>query len=1727
MNREVEERIVAMYFDNKNFEKNAKETIETLGQLKEGLDLEESAKGFEVFDKIGKTLNFSKANQQLQTMRGRLTSMNGLLGKVFKIGTSPLREAESLMGKLRGYMGKVVGFDLASKIVGNVESALRSLTVAPISAGWNQYESKMDSVKTIMSSTGASIDVVNQKLDEMTDYANKTIYSLTDMTSNLGKFTNNGVGLDDAVIAMEGIANATADAGQGAQSASMAMYNISQAMGVGKMTTIDWKSLENANIATSKLKNTFLEVAAASGKLKKEVKEVNGQMKTSYWLDTDEDGKKLKQRIELTSENFREYLSKGWLDKQTMLRTFKIYGSGGQFDLDELKSWGITDPEQIKALEKIAIDAQEAATQVRTFSKMMDALKESVQSGWAQSFEIIFGNMEEGTQLWTTINNRLDNVLSAATEKRNEILRAWAESTETGEAYWTKDEQGNKVRTGAKGGREILQDAMFGLMDVAQTLGNMVSSAVKKVFGEIDGKKLLDLTIKFRDFVNRIKDWLGSVNDTTSRLYKMQKVVTGVLNIVKAGINIVRRVVNVVKRIAAPVIDWLLDKFAAVGSFFDGFGDLNPAGMIYRLGVGIKRLWNSVTGLFKADEGGESPIAKWLRNTWESAKTEIRNWADQLGLGDAFDKIASVWNTITAWPGWTDIGNFFSNIWEWIKERAVNVYNWFTQSEDGGDTGFVKFLKDVAGGISSIWGTITAWPGWASIGKFFGDVWAWLGEKANVVIGWFTQPEDGSDSGFVKFLKDIWEGIQDIWNKHIVVWPVWKTIGQFLGDTWGWISSQFSVQKKSAMIGTERREWVESAPIVGWLEGIWETIKGVWKDIAEWPVWNTIATFLGNTWQWISSQFTPQKKSAMIGTERREWVENAPIVDWLGGIWEGIKSVWNDIVKWNGWKAIGKFFTDTWGWITGLFKGEAGSTAGASKEAVAAAQGTEVTAEATKENVGFVTQIIDALKSLFDSIGGIVIPPAVQTFLDGLGKFFEGLMTWIGRILGSAGKMMQGDFTDLTALIPIVIAAIVKVLDMIDNKHLAEINGSQNFAQKFLEIAGGLFLLASGVAMLTAIDQGKMWSAVGAIAVLGAVVAAIIVALEKLTEAKTQNEKVTSVERVISNLINTLGKVGMLYVALKLLPDIITTIGEVKKDLGGDVDIGDDVLKAMLGLVAVVSGISIVMAAVQRLTGNAGLNIGATFQTVVSVLEAMGFILIAFMGTGGLLGLIKKLGGDTAINVIVDGINQLGEVFSAIGGVLGGFFASLFGGGSPEQKATESAKATRTTLEAMSEMADAFDMEKISGISRIITMIQSLSNGSELIDSSKLENFATAMQRIGAGIYEIATYILDMKGPLSEINDPGSEMSQKLTSFISFTGQIIDAIAPLGNDMFRMGKVLDSIDALAKEENLKTFVEHLNTIMMGLGDLNQPDSGIQFDGLTIVGKLFKAIQDGLIDPSLPKFDATPVVDAIVEALQLGDKAIAQIVHDMVQNGLNLNKNPTGGTEGYNNNTDELGLFAGLLNGEGLNTSQVVDNFQTQLLGEDGNGGILSVINDLENKIPSMSSVFEDKGWMDFTDENGQPIDILGEVQGHLTELGDTLSTMEPLKITITPVFDYSGLTPEAIQQGTGSMPVVFSSTGGTPQLSISFDGLANALDMEGLRSRLDAVTAAIIAYCGNTNTALSAVNSSVVNLGSHMDGIAAEVSRLQFMLDGEALVGYITPKINKRLGWMTLLESRR
>lgn len=90
---------------------------------------------------------------------------------------------------------------------------LHSLTIEPVSQGFNEYELKMGSIQTIMASTGASLEEVNGYLADLNEYSDKTIYSFADMTQNIGKFTNAGVKLEDAVLAIKGISNEAAISG--------------------------------------------------------------------------------------------------------------------------------------------------------------------------------------------------------------------------------------------------------------------------------------------------------------------------------------------------------------------------------------------------------------------------------------------------------------------------------------------------------------------------------------------------------------------------------------------------------------------------------------------------------------------------------------------------------------------------------------------------------------------------------------------------------------------------------------------------------------------------------------------------------------------------------------------------------------------------------------------------------------------------------------------------------------------------------------------------------------------------------------------------------------------------------------------------------------------------------------------------------------------------------------------------------------------------------------------------------------------------------------------------------------------------------------------------------------------------------------------------------------------------------------------------------------------------
>ena len=941
MNREVEERLVAMYFDNRDFEKNAKQTIETLDQLKKSMNLEDSVKGFDMFDRMKRNAGMEQMQRSANKLKETFGSVGTTLNKAFQIGTGPLRQFENTLGTMRSYISRYLGFDFASKVVNSVESAVRGLTLQPISQGWGQYEAEVDSVRTIMSSTGRSIDDVTKNLDDLRTYADKTVYSLTDMTSNLGKFTNNGVELEKATQAMMGVANAAALAGQGTQQASMAMYNISQAIGVGKMTSIDWKSIENANMATKDLKQTFIEVAAAQDNLKK----VEKDGVTTYYYVKDSNGREIKDQkkwVEVNYKNFRETLSKGWLTSDTLTTTLAAL-SGQSIGIDEWAAMGIEDKELIKTLEEMGQKALEAASQVRTFSKMMTTLKDSVASGWSQSFKFVFGNADEATEFWTSISERIGGVLNESANARNKVLKKWKETREvlgTGinrESLSGDHEQGGLVEYTIYGrnGREILIDGLKNLMDVFGELGKAVSRAFGDVLGSIGGEDLFAKTQAFEKLTIRLKEWLGTLDDSGSKLNKIYRIVRGVISGFKLWKNILRNAADTIIKLLIPGADGVLDILANLGDFLYDLANLKPEEIIKKIGEKLKQAWNDIRNWFTPKtlfdkfgnpSGTEVPIVRWFQTIFDNLKTVGSEILTNLGLGGFVTWLGTVettlkdiWEQITSWEGWPEISKFLTDVWFWITGVAKDAIAWFTEDEDGTGTGFTKFLSGVWSTVQNIWGQMskTATTIWSEISPFLTDIWFWITGKTKDAIGWFTENDDGTGTGFTKFLSGVWATVQTVWNQmNKTATKIWSEISPFLTDIWFWITGK----TKDAIGWFTENDDGTGTGFTKFLSGFWSKVQEIWGLMSKTAttVWNEIRPFLTDIWKWI----TGKAKTAISWFTEDEDGTGTGFTKFLSGVWSTVQNIWGQMSKTATtiWSEISPFLTDIWFWITGKTK---------------------------------------------------------------------------------------------------------------------------------------------------------------------------------------------------------------------------------------------------------------------------------------------------------------------------------------------------------------------------------------------------------------------------------------------------------------------------------------------------------------------------------------------------------------------------------------------------------------------------------------------------------------------------------------------------------------------------------------------------------------------------------------------------------------------------------------
>lgn len=442
MSTTIDEKVVEMRLDNRDFEKNAGKSMSTLDRLKQKLNLSGASKGLNDVNAAAKNNNLHHLSNAAETARLRLSAME--------------------------IVGMTAISNLANSAVNASKRMISALTIDPVRTGFNEYELKMDSIKTIMASTGESVETVNKYLNELNEYSDQTIYSFSDMTQNIGKFTNAGVKLEDAVMAIKGISNEAAVSGANANEASRAMYNFAQALSAGYVKLIDWKSIENANMATVEFKQQLIDMAVELGTV---TKSADGMYQT------------LDGNLFSATKNFNEVFQDQWMTSEVLVQTLKQYA-------DEST--------------EIGKKAKAAAQDVTKLSQVFDIAKETAQSGWARTWEIMFGDINQAKAFFTPISNFINGIIDRMSDFRNNILEGALSSPFKG-----MSDMFNKFASAGQKATEVTED-----------LEAVISRVMGGEFGNGQERwdKLTEAGYDWATVQNKINEMLGSNVRHTSDL---------------------------------------------------------------------------------------------------------------------------------------------------------------------------------------------------------------------------------------------------------------------------------------------------------------------------------------------------------------------------------------------------------------------------------------------------------------------------------------------------------------------------------------------------------------------------------------------------------------------------------------------------------------------------------------------------------------------------------------------------------------------------------------------------------------------------------------------------------------------------------------------------------------------------------------------------------------------------------------------------------------------------------------------------------------------------------------------------------------------------------------------------------------------------------------------------------------------------------------------------------
>lgn len=695
----VDERIVNMKIDNQQFLSGAKASQDALTNLNKTID------------GAGKSSGMSNLGSAVDGVKVKLGALNA--AAMTAVAT------------------------ITNKLVNAGINLVKSITIDPIMAGFREYETNLNSVQTIMANTGKNVKTVNKYLNELNEYSDKTIYNFSEMAKNIGTFTAAGVDLKTATASIKGIANLAALSGSNSQQAATAMYQLSQGIAAGRIGLQDWNSVVNAGMGGKVFQKALATTATVMGTLNKNAVQTVGPM----------------NKLTVAGASFRDSImakagEQSWLSSEVLTTTLKTFT--GDMTRAQLAAEGFNKA-QIKGILETAKRAQDAATKVKTFTQLVDVVKESVGSGFARIFQNLFGTFTEAKKLWTGVADVVTGKISAFFDAVDKALFKWRELD----------------------GYKNLWEAIG---NIFQALGNIMSPFVKAIQNVLPGTKsagegLAALTEGFLHFT----EWLEKATRGASALGPILDVIGLVFGAVLAV------VIGVVKYFAAliPLVSGLT---SGIASLIADVGELVTQFLEWADVAGrLESLFNTVI------QGREAALKPILDTIGEIiAAFGLLFKGDVSGFKAAFgDALSNLDPVIAKIQGFaTQVQYFFAGME--VKAEGVlgtiagylstaagkvreftssvrNAFGSFTSAgaeaakgtaKDLGDNSFVNTLKTVGGWV------------WTAV-KWIGQGLAWLGEKIADV---FSQMDKYDFLTFFSFL-----------TSGVLIYQIQKLIGEFAG----------------------------------------------------------------------------------------------------------------------------------------------------------------------------------------------------------------------------------------------------------------------------------------------------------------------------------------------------------------------------------------------------------------------------------------------------------------------------------------------------------------------------------------------------------------------------------------------------------------------------------------------------------------------------------------------------------------------------------------------------------------------------------------------------------------------------------------------------------------------------------------------------------------------------------------------------------------------------------